>query len=99
MPLRNLVATAQGRSSRKIVVMAHRDDAGIGAGAINDASGTPALVELARPYATRPLALGAKLPPPRAAELSHARLHVSTDAGAFGTSELPNSPKHWRFRV
>ena len=37
--------------SKTIVVMAHRDDAGTGPGANDNASGTGALVELARTYA------------------------------------------------
>ena len=40
-----------GLSHKTIVVMAHRDDAGTGPGANDNASGTGALVELARTYA------------------------------------------------
>jgi hypothetical protein len=58
--------------------MAHRDDAGLGAGANDNASGTAALVELARAYG-RPA--GA---PPQASGPNHQLVFVSTDAGAFG---------------
>ena len=50
---RNLVARKAGLSQRTIVVMAHRDDAGTGPGANDNASGTAALIELARTYAPR----------------------------------------------
>ena len=49
--LHNLWAVARGQSSDAIVVMAHRDNTGVGPGANDDASGTAALVELARGYA------------------------------------------------
>src|SRR5205823_4774224 len=49
--LRNLLAVVPGRSPRAIVVAAHRDDTGAGPGADDNASGTAALVELARAYA------------------------------------------------
>ena len=48
----NLVAEKVGLSPREeIVVMAHRDDSGTGTGLNDNASGTAALVELARSYA------------------------------------------------
>src|SRR3954454_10041884 len=49
--LANVVATAPGRSTSSIVVMAHRDNTGIDEGANDNASGTAALLELARSYA------------------------------------------------
>src|SRR6266540_1713650 len=51
VPLENLIAVAPGCSSDAIVVLAHRDNAGTGAGANDNASGTAALIELARAYA------------------------------------------------
>ena len=51
VPLRNLGFVVKGRSTDTIVVMAHRDDSGLGAGANDNASGTAALLELARIYA------------------------------------------------
>jgi hypothetical protein len=77
--LQNLVAEAPGCSPQAIVVMAHRDNAGIGQGANDNASGTAALIELARAYAN-----------PRAGTASgcvtpaHRIVFVSTDGGAFG---------------
>ena len=47
----NVSAVKRGLSPRQIVVMAHRDDSGVGTGLDDNASGTAALVELARAYA------------------------------------------------
>jgi peptidase M28-like protein len=74
--LQNLIAVAQGRSPETIVVMAHRDNAGTGPGANDNASGTAALIELARGYANPGGALRARP--------THRILFLSTDAGAFG---------------
>ena len=49
--LENLLAFRQGRSSDVIAVIAHRDNSGEGPGANDNASGTAALLELARIYA------------------------------------------------
>src|SRR5919201_2746331 len=76
--LRNVVVVVPGRSQNSIVVMAHRDDAGAGPGANDNASGTAALVELARSY-TAPSAGGT----PRVSP-AHTLLFLSTDGGAFG---------------
>jgi hypothetical protein len=75
--LQNVVAVARGDSHRAIVITAHRDNDGEGRGANDNASGTAALIELARAFApaagttvqTRP---------------SHTLVFVSTDGGAFG---------------
>jgi hypothetical protein len=75
--LENLLAFRQGRSNQLIVVVAHRDDTGTGAGANDNGSGTAALLELARTFAT-PRA------PPRPPDPNHTILFLSTDAGAFG---------------
>src|SRR5919202_605880 len=69
--LQNLVAQAVGRSPQTIVVMAHRDDDGIGPGANDNASGTAALVELARACSVRVTS-------------AHTIDFLSTDGGAFG---------------
>ena len=59
--------------------MAHRDDTGGGPGANDNASGTAALIELARSYGTPAAAAGARaLSPP------HTLVFLSTDGGAFG---------------
>ena len=75
--LENLLAFRQGLSNQLIVVLAHRDNTGASPGANDNGSGTAALLELARSYAT-PQA------PPRAPEPNHTILFLSTDGGAFG---------------
>jgi hypothetical protein len=74
----NLVAVSPGRSNQAIVVMAHRDNTGAGPGANDNASGTAALVELARSYA----ATGAGAA--SAVGTSNTLVFLSTDGGAFG---------------
>src|SRR5919197_354654 len=76
--LRNVVARIPGRSPDTIVVMAHRDDEGTGPGANDNASGTAALVQLARAYSVPRTAPSAHLIP------AHTILFLSTDGGAFG---------------
>jgi hypothetical protein len=74
--LRNIVAVVPGRSEDAIVVVAHRDNAGSGVPYGDNASGTAALIELARGFAPR----GTTSPPRPARTL----VLVSTDAGAYG---------------
>jgi hypothetical protein len=76
--LQNLWAVAPGQSSDAIVVMAHRDDTGLGPGANDDASGTAALVELARGYAQ------ANTPAAERVRAAHTIVFLSTDGGSFG---------------
>jgi hypothetical protein len=76
--LRNLWAVSGGQSSDAIVVMAHRDDTGAGPGANDDASGTAALVELARGYAQ------AGTPTEQRVRSAHTVVFLSTDGGSFG---------------
>jgi Peptidase family M28 len=78
--LLNLFAVAPGPSTQSpvIVVMAHRDDAGAGRGANDNASGTAALIELARPYARAETGPGGSVSP------AHTLVFLSTDGGAFG---------------
>jgi hypothetical protein len=72
----NIVATAprtgpaNPQAQRAIVVLAHRDNLGSSPGADDNASGTGALLELARDLGT--------------ASLSHPIVLVSTDGGAYG---------------
>jgi hypothetical protein len=73
--LRNLWAVAAGQSTDAIVVMAHRDDTGAGPGANDNATGTAALVELARNYAQSS---------GRLVRSAHTIVFLSTDGGAFG---------------
>src|SRR5262249_39392448 len=58
----NLIASKAGLSQKTIVVMAHRDNTGVGPGANDNASGTGALLELARAYAPTGNAARARLP-------------------------------------
>ncbi len=76
--LQNLWAVAAGQSPDAIVVMAHRDDIGIGPGADDDATGTAALVELARSYSQ------ANSPAAERVRPAHTIVFLSTDGGAFG---------------
>jgi len=73
--LRNEWATAAGQSAAAILVMAHRDNTGTGPGANDNASGTAALVELARNYA-RSTGAGVRS--------ANSIVFLSTDGGAFG---------------
>jgi len=75
--LRNLAAVVPGTVPETIVVVAHRDNKGTTAGANDDASGTAALVELARAYATAGATESARTP-------LHTLVFLSTDAGAYG---------------
>ncbi len=72
----NLVAEKRGLSHKTIVVLAHRDDAGTGPGANDNASGTAALIELARAYAPAGGAAQLRLP--------YSLLFLSTDGGVYG---------------
>lgn len=76
--LENLWAVAAGQSNDAIVLLAHRDDTGTGPGANDDASGTAALIELARSFA-QPDTVGAQ--PVRSA---HTLVFLSTDGGSYG---------------
>jgi len=79
----NLVAEKRGLSHKTIVVLAHRDDDGTGPGANDNASGTAALLELARAYA--PAGGAARL------TLPYSLLFLSTDGavdGGLGAAEF-----------
>ncbi|HEY3961853.1 MAG TPA: M28 family peptidase [Gaiellaceae bacterium] len=76
--LQNLWAVAAGDSPDAIVIVAHRDDSGSGPGANDDASGTAALIELARSYAQPDTLTGQRV------RSSHTLVFLSTDGGAFG---------------
>jgi hypothetical protein len=81
--LDNLVAEKAGLSTREIVVLAHRDDSGVGAGLDDNASGTAALIELARSYAP----IGAT----QRTSLPYSLVFVSTDGaeeGALGAAHF-----------
>lgn len=76
--LRNLAAIVRGTLDATIVVVAHRDNKSATAGANDNASGTAALVELARAYATVGTG-GASARRPL-----HTIVFLSTDAGSYG---------------
>ena len=76
--LRNLASVVQGTLDDTIVVIAHRDNNGRSAGANDNASGTAALIELARPYARVGTTESARTP-------LHTLVFLSTDAGAYGS--------------
>lgn len=80
MRLENIWAVAAGQSDSAIVVVAHRDDSGAGAGsgANDNASGTAALIELARTYA-------AGEGDTQRVQAAHTVVFLSTDGGAFGS--------------
>jgi Peptidase family M28 len=80
VPLLNLIAVRRGQTARAIVVTAHRDDAGTGPGADVNASGTAALLELARLYGSAPATAGGGTLEP-----THTLIFVSTDGGASGS--------------
>lgn len=76
--LRNLAAVVPGTVPETIVLIAHRDNKGDTAGANDNASGTAALVELARAYATAGTTESARMP-------LHTLVFLSTDGGAYGS--------------
>src|SRR5580765_482747 len=79
--LQNVWGVAAGQSPDAIVVMAHRDDTGIGPGANDNATGTAALLELARSYAQTSGAESRGGAPVRPA---HTIVFLSTDGDAYG---------------
>jgi hypothetical protein len=84
--LRNVVTVIPGRSAEAIVLVAHRDNQGSGAPFGENASGTAALIELARGFAPQEAAEAAR--PQRTLVL------VSTDAGAYGAAGAERFVQH-----
>ncbi len=74
--------------------MAHRDDDGEGPGANDNASGTAALVELARAYAAPPGSAGSAEPVTPA----HRIVFLSSDGGAFGALGAAHFVEHSPYR-
>ena len=74
--LLNIVTVIPGRSEETVVLVAHRDNAGAGRRAGDNASGTAALIELARGFAPQE-----RVPAPIP---NRTLVLVSTDAGAYG---------------
>jgi hypothetical protein len=91
--LQNLWAVAAGQSPDAIVVMAHRDDIGVGPGANDDAAGTAALVELARGYGQTDSSATDRVRP------AHTIVFLSTDGGAFGGLGAARFVKRMPFHV
>jgi hypothetical protein len=87
--LRNVLFTAGPQNADAIVVMAHRDDSGLGAGANDNASGTAALIELARGYATPSGTATQPIGP------QHRLIFLSTDGGAFGGLGAARFAQHY----
>jgi peptidase M28-like protein len=85
----NLEAEKAGLSPREIVIMAHRDDSSAGTGLNDNASGTAALVELARSYA--PTAAAQHI-----SSLPYSLVFLSTDGatdGARGAAHFAAEPQ------
>src|SRR4029079_4641513 len=76
--MQNLVVEAVGRPPRTILIMAHRDNTGVGQGANDNASGTAMLIQLARAYGSPQGFPAGRLRP------NHTIVFLSTDGGAFG---------------
>jgi hypothetical protein len=75
--LQNLVTVVPGSTNDAILVLAHRDDTGVGPGANDNASGTAALIELARGYGRLGTVAGRPTP-------QHTLIFLSSDGGAYG---------------
>lgn len=75
--LRNIITTVPGDTEAAIVIVAHRDNTGQGPGANANASGTAALIELARGYARLGTTTGQPQP-------QHTLVFLSSDGGAYG---------------
>lgn len=75
--LRNLVTVIAGASPDAILFLSHRDNSGAGPGANDNASGTAALIELARGYGRLGTVAGRPKP-------QHTLIFLSSDGGAFG---------------
>jgi hypothetical protein len=72
----NLLASKAGLSQKTILVLAHRDDNGTGPGANDNASGTAALIELARAYSPSTNTARVHLP--------YSLVFLSTDGAVYG---------------
>ena len=90
--LQNLVTVVRGGSQRTIVITAHRDNSGEGPSANDNASGTGALIELARSYASVGGTTLAQAQP------AHTLVFVSTDGGAFGALGAARFAESSRYR-
>ena len=89
--LTNVAAIVPGRTRDAVLVVAHRDTTDRGPGANDNASGTAALVELARGYAAAGTAAGRARP-------QHTLVFLSADGGAFGGVGAARFAGRERFR-
>ena len=89
--LRNLAVVVPGSASGAIVFAAHRDTSGLGAGANDDATGTAALIQLARSYARSTASQSQPKP-------LHTLVFLSTDAGVWGGAGARRFVTRSRFR-
>lgn len=76
--LRNVTVVVPGRAPEAIVFVAHRDNSDSGAGANDNATGTAALIELARAYGQTGTAAGGRATP------LHTLVFLSSDGGDYG---------------
>jgi len=90
--LQNVVTVVRGASQRTIVITAHRDNSGETRGPNDNASGTAALIELARSYAS---VGGSTLVQTRP---THTLVFVSTDGGSFGALGAAHFAASSRYR-
>jgi Peptidase family M28 len=91
VPLTNVYAARAGSSGDAIVVMAHRDNTGESPGANDNASGTAAMLEIARSFA-------APAAPPSPPRPNHTIVFLSTDGGGFGALGAERFVEKSRFR-
>jgi len=89
--LRNLAVVIPGSARGTIVFAAHRDTSGLGAGANDDATGTAALIQLARSYARSTDSRSQPKP-------LHTLVFLSTDAGVWGGAGARRFVTTSRFR-
>ena len=89
--LHNLAVVVPGAGKGVIAVVAHRDNNGLGAGANDNATGTAALIQLARAYATA----GTTSDRPRPL---NTLVFLSTDGGAYGSVGARRFVQTSRFR-
>jgi len=89
--LHNLAVVVPGAGKGVIVVVAHRDNNGLGAGANDNATGTAALIQLARAYATAGTTSARPKP-------LHTLVFLSTDGGAYGSVGARRFVNTSRFR-
>jgi Peptidase family M28 len=89
--LTNVAAVVPGRSRDIVAVVAHRDTTARGPGANDNASGTAALIELARAYAAAGTAAGRAQP-------QHTLVFLSDDGGAYGGVGVARFAQRERFR-